>query len=376
VIIADDASDIRMLLRLSLGADGRFEVVGEAEDGAAAIALAERAQPDVVVLDLSMPVMDGLQAATAIRSRWPEMRIVVLSGFTAERMSERALACGADRYVEKGSAMKDLADTITALCPGRGVPDPRQRPAAAAVRPAGGSRHAPTAEVMTLVSHELQTPLSVLKGFAAVLRAGVDSMDREQILASAEAIERNADNLTALTRSFADARAVEDGLPGLVGGTVDLGRLAADVVGDLSVVTRPHCIGLRVRGTVEVHGDPVRLRQVLTNLLSNAVKFSPAESPIELETWASGTSAFLSVVDHGPGIPPEREHELFGKFCRLASSTKGTGLGLYISRGIARAHGGELTHHRNPSGGARFLLELPLSRTGPTPDLRSEPVGA
>lgn len=193
-----------------------------------------------------------------------------------------------------------------------------------------------------------------------MLRAGVDSMDREQIVASAWAIERSADNLTALTRSFADARAVEAWALGLMGATVDLGRLAAGVVGDLSTVTRPHPVGLRVRGTVEVRGDPVRLRQVLTNLLSNAAKFSPAGSPIELEVWTSEGTAFLSVVDHGPGVPPEREHELFGKFCRLASSAGGTGLGLYISKGIARAHGGDLTHHRGPSGGARFLLELPF----------------
>lgn len=361
VVIADDASDIRMLLRLSLGADGRFQVVGEAEDGAAAIALAEEAEPDVVVLDLSMPVMDGLQAAAAIRGRWPDMRIVVLSGFTAERMSERALACGADRYVEKGAAMKELADTIMGLCGDRGVPVPVPAERAAGTTDgAAGRAHQAPGEVMTLVSHELQTPLTALKGFAAVLRAGADSMDREQIVASAEAIERSADNLTALTRSFADARAVEAGALGLTGAPVDLGRLAADVVDDLSTVTRPHSVGLRVRGTVEVRGDPVRLRQVLTNLVSNAAKFSPAGSPIELEVWASEGTAFLSVLDHGPGVPPEREHELFGKFCRLASPAGGTGLGLYISRGIARAHGGDLTHHRGPSGGARLLLELPF----------------
>ncbi|MGH2689236.1 MAG: sensor histidine kinase [Actinomycetota bacterium] len=209
-----------------------------------------------------------------------------------------------------------------------------------------------------------------------MLRAGVDSMDREQILASAEAIERNADNLTGLTRSFADARAVQAGSLGLAGGTVDLGRLVADVVHDLSIVTQPHRICLRVRGRVEVHGDPVRLRQVLTNLLSNTAEFSPAGAPVELEVWASRASAFLSLVDHGPGVPPEREHELFGKSCRLDSSARGTGLGLYISRAIARAHGGDLTHHRSPSGSARFLLELPLTRTGPAQGLTSEPIGA
>jgi CheY-like chemotaxis protein len=361
VVIADDASDIRMLLRLSLSADGRFEVVGEAADGEVATVLTGLEKPDAVVLDLSMPVMDGLQAATAIRERWPHIRIVVLSGFTAERMSDRALACGADRYVEKGAAIRELADMIVNLC-GADAGDPLHRidtrPA-----PAGGTgpeHGATSADVMSLVSHELQTPLTALKGFAAVLKEGVDHMDREQIVASADAIERSADNLTALTRSFADARAVEAGSLGLVASAVDLGRLAAETVADLSTVTRPHAVALQLRGTVGVMGDPVRLRQIVTNLVSNAAKFSPPHAPIELEVWASGTTAFLAVVDHGGGVHPNREPELFGKFSRLESTTAGTGLGLYISRGIARAHGGDLTHHRAPTGGARFLLGLPL----------------
>ncbi|MGH2689237.1 MAG: response regulator, partial [Actinomycetota bacterium] len=113
-------------------------------------------RPDVVVLDLSMPVMDGLQAATAIRCRWPDMRIVILSGFTAERMSDRALACGADRYVEKGAAMKDLADTISGLCADRVFA--AEEPAGPATRRASGAHDGPSGDVMTLVSHELQTP--------------------------------------------------------------------------------------------------------------------------------------------------------------------------------------------------------------------------
>ena len=108
VAIVDDTEDMRMLLRLTLAKDGRFEIVGEASNGVEAIALAERSRPDAVVLDLSMPVMDGLQALPELRRLLPDAKIAVLSGFNASQMAHEALALGADDYVEKGAAFARL----------------------------------------------------------------------------------------------------------------------------------------------------------------------------------------------------------------------------------------------------------------------------
>lgn len=108
VLLADDTRDIRMLLRLRLENDGRFEVVGEAADGREAIKVANETQPDAIVLDLAMPVMDGLQALPEIRRCLPNARIIVLSGFNASEMADEALSLGADGYLEKGAAFNHL----------------------------------------------------------------------------------------------------------------------------------------------------------------------------------------------------------------------------------------------------------------------------
>lgn len=115
VIIADDSSDIRRMLRLSLDLEGDFEVVGEAEDGEEAVNLAARERPDAIVLDLAMPVMDGLQAIGHIRERSPLTRIVVLSGFNASQMAAEARTLGADAYLEKGTAFSDVATLLRGL---------------------------------------------------------------------------------------------------------------------------------------------------------------------------------------------------------------------------------------------------------------------
>lgn len=114
VVIADDADDIRFLLALRLKRDG-FDVVAEARTGTEAITAVEELAPDVVVLDLAMPVMDGLEAIPEIKRRLPEAKIVVLSGFEQDLLAKKALARGADAYMEKGAAMNDLGATISRL---------------------------------------------------------------------------------------------------------------------------------------------------------------------------------------------------------------------------------------------------------------------
>lgn len=112
VVLADDTAEYRLLLRIILEQDGRFEVVGEAADGAEAVRVTTAERPDVLVLDLSMPVMDGLQAIPGIRAGSPETVIVVLSGFARGQLDRQALARGATAYVEKGEAFSVIVSTL------------------------------------------------------------------------------------------------------------------------------------------------------------------------------------------------------------------------------------------------------------------------
>ena len=115
VVLADDTRDIRLLLSLALELAGGFEVVGEAADGSEAITQATVHQPDVVLLDLAMPVLDGLQALPQIREGAPDSLVVVLSGFGAEAMGEEAVRLGAATYVQKGVNPTELAEQLRAL---------------------------------------------------------------------------------------------------------------------------------------------------------------------------------------------------------------------------------------------------------------------
>jgi DNA-binding NarL/FixJ family response regulator len=115
VLVVDDAANLRELLTLLLDTEDDFEVIGTASDGKQALLVADALQPDIVLLDLAMPVMDGMQALPQLRSRLPGAIIVIFSGFEQAPLVDEALAAGADAYLEKGASVTQMVDLLREL---------------------------------------------------------------------------------------------------------------------------------------------------------------------------------------------------------------------------------------------------------------------
>lgn len=116
VVVADDADGVRELTCLLLEMDGDFQVVGRARDGAEAIEVARGAHPDLVLLDVSMPVMDGIAALPQLRSEHPGARLVLFTGFRESSLEREAQAAGADALIEKGVGVQTLVQRLRELC--------------------------------------------------------------------------------------------------------------------------------------------------------------------------------------------------------------------------------------------------------------------
>jgi DNA-binding NarL/FixJ family response regulator len=112
VLLCDDMQQVRLLLRTEMSLESDLEIVGEATNGAEAIELARESQPDVVVLDLTMPVMDGLEALPGIRAAAPAARVIMLSAHGASEMEARAVAAGASLYLEKTAATSEIVRAV------------------------------------------------------------------------------------------------------------------------------------------------------------------------------------------------------------------------------------------------------------------------
>ena len=111
-MICDDEPSLRELLRIALGLEHDLEVVAEAADGREALDLVERHRPDVILLDLAMPGMDGLEALPKLRKAAPETKVVIFSGFQESVLGRQARELGAVAYVEKGTDLAALAAAI------------------------------------------------------------------------------------------------------------------------------------------------------------------------------------------------------------------------------------------------------------------------
>jgi YesN/AraC family two-component response regulator len=115
VVVCDDVPELRRLLREVLEEDEGMHVVGEAADGRQAVEVIEQLQPDVVILDLSMPELDGLEAIPLIHRVAPAAEICIFSGFEEGKVAEIALRLKASRYVRKGAPLEDLRNAVREL---------------------------------------------------------------------------------------------------------------------------------------------------------------------------------------------------------------------------------------------------------------------
>lgn len=116
IVLCDDVDDFRTLVELVLSRTPGLQVVGHARDGREAIQVVASEQPDLLLLDLSMPHMDGMEALPLIRAAAPNTRVLVLTGFTSAALREQALACGACGFIEKGLPSVGLVAAVRAAC--------------------------------------------------------------------------------------------------------------------------------------------------------------------------------------------------------------------------------------------------------------------
>ena len=361
VLVVDDVPDIRKLIRLTLERGGPFSVVGEAGDGAEAISEAARLQPDIVLLDLSMPVMDGLEALPEILAASPQSKVLVLSGFTAGEMSDEALKRGASAYMEKGGIVGKLGPRLRELVPFRAVTfDDKEDDVA--TRIAVQAAKAPLAgDLMALLIRDLSRPLTVLHALASRLMRA-DELPPEAVRSALDAIAREARRLEEILRSYTDAGKLEVGGLDLALAPTNLSELIRDCIADIADLSSLHPVTVEVDDNVVVNVDATRIREVVLHLLSNAARFSPNYAPIEITSLSDDANFEVHVRDHGPGVPSEFHEKIFEKFGRVDPDAFSNGLGLYLARQIARAHGGDVFLASCDDTGCVFALRLRLAR--------------
>jgi signal transduction histidine kinase len=216
---------------------------------------------------------------------------------------------------------------------------------------------------ISVISHELKTPVALIKGYVSTLRREDAVWDRSVVQDSLAVIEDEADRLTELIENLLDASRLQAGALKINLCDVKIDTLAERMAKRFRTQTDQHKIVVDFPPDFPiVMADENRLEQVLSNLISNAIKYSTQGGEIRIGGQMRPDQIVVCVSDQGPGIAPEDLPHVFDRFYRSSDAkrnTKGAGLGLYLARAVIEAHGGRIWVDPRPGDGARICFSLP-----------------
>jgi signal transduction histidine kinase len=345
LLVAEDEDDLRGFI---VGVLKESYVVDAARDGAEALELLRQNRPDLVLTDVMMPEVSGLDLTRAIKED-PSLRHIPVILLTARGESEGALEgyeAGADDFVSKPFHTKVLQARIRAHLKMRGL----------SLQLADQARLASAGTLAAGLAHEVKNPLNAAVNAVRVLEEGGSSRVSNEKLMNVviDALARIDGIVSALD---AHARPAD-------GDDLTPCNVRVAIKSTLNLLEH------KLKDRVTVHQDyettedifaPARaFNQVLLNLVDNSIR-SGAEN-IWIELRQTNEQVSVAVADDGPGVPADVVHRIFDPFFTTRVEGDGTGLGLHLSRRIARECGGELRYEPRPGGGARFVMEIPVMK--------------
>ncbi|HAV64781.1 MAG TPA: hybrid sensor histidine kinase/response regulator [Verrucomicrobiales bacterium] len=377
VLVVDDIAPNRNLLRQTLEPRG-YEVL-LASNGLMALKVVERTQPDVILMDVNMPDMDGYEACRQLKSQADLATIPVIfitanddpeslvRGFEAggvdyiaKPFKEQEVLMRVETHVKIHMLTQALSDKNTEL-----EAEVKRRKAA---EDKANEANEAKSRFLSFISHEMRSPLNAIIGFSEEL---CDSLDQNgEQLEDAESIERSGKHLLGLINNLLDLSRIEAGKMPIHPEDFEPAELVRQLCHDAAPLVKAGDNQLVVESNGQVgtvHSDATKLKQVLLNLISNAGKFTKS-GEIKVVLSRQGTdSVRIDVRDSGIGMSPDELGRLFQAYNQASRKTSkrygGTGLGLVISRQYCRLLGGDLTATSQPGTGSVFTVTISTRAT-------------
>jgi two-component system, sensor histidine kinase and response regulator len=352
ILVVDDQPANIQIVGMVLGSLGH-EII-PAADGPTALKRAALRTPDLILLDLLMPGMDGFAVCGKLKENpdWKDIPIIFLSAADDKDLIVRALESGGVDYITKPFNQAELVSRV------------RTQLALKTARDHLAQLAEDKDELLGILAHDLKNSLGGIQISADLLHARVEKLNDERSLQLSENILRSATQSLAFVKEFlANVTAEHAVQPKLA--ALNLADAVTLAVKQYQEIARRK--GMKIEtafpsAPIVVLADASALDQVLDNLLSNALKFSPSGKRVVVEVRQNSHFAECVVHDEGPGFTDEDKKRMFHRYARLsARPTAGepsSGLGLSIVRKLVHAMNGELSCESQAGNGARFVIRL------------------
>lgn len=367
ILVVDDLPDNCFLIQALLQEEGYH--IDTVNSGRAALDYIEASPPDLLLLDVMMPGMDGYEVTRRIRenSSLPFMPILLITAHDQPSVAQ-GLDMGADEFIRKPVEVDELVARVRSLLRLKHSVDERDQIARQ------------REDFVSRLTHDLRTPLVAADRMLNLFQQGALGDLTPPMHEAIATMLRSNQNLLTMVNLLLEVYRYEAGRKTLVFSPVNLAQLSREVLDELQPLATDKGLGLNfaaqsgsAKTGFTVMGDRLELRRVLTNLIGNAIKFTDAGSiTVQLSESVHSTEAttatpivVLEVIDTGPGIPVEDLPKLFESFSTGSHRRAGSGLGLHLSRRIAEAHAGSITVKSQVGQGSRFIVQIPAQTEAP-----------
>jgi len=373
ILVVDDEREIRTILRQAISKFGGLQVE-TAESGEEALAKIRKNKFDLVLTDMKMPKMDGLQLVSEIAKIDPEMVTILMSGQGTVESALEAMRKGAHDFLAKPLNLPELIIRL------HKVLDEKQRfndlrgligqleKSILQLRKIDEIK----SEFVSIASHELRTPLAAIKNSVQLIlkgKTGAINEAQEKFLSMAE---RNINRLMNILSNLLDLSRIESGKIMIKIEELELRGVIDFILSSLRLHADAKFIHLEIEVPADlppVYGDREKVEQILTNLVGNALKFTPEGGEIVVSAKpydGDRRMMAIAVKDTGGGIPSDHLDKVFEKFHQVEGSLQrsvgGTGLGLAITKGLVEVHQGKIFVESEVGKGSTFTFTLPIAK--------------
>jgi two-component system NtrC family sensor kinase len=366
LLLVDDEDDFRNTLAKRLRKKGISPM--QAVNGEKAIAILENHRMDVVVLDVKMPGMDGVEVLGHIKKKYPKTEVIFLTGHAATQDGVEGIKTGAFDYLSKPIEFEHLFGKIKQAY--EKIKREEEKLKEAEFRKYMEEQMMTTERLASLgtlaagVAHEINNPLAIINESAGWLKLILSKeemagMPRKQDFEKAlNKIEKGVERAKRITCQLLGFAKKDDSVFAEVD-LVELVEEAAHLVKREAANKDIQIVREIAPDTGTIWSNAYQFRQVLINLLTNAIHATDAGGRIAIILEAVGDKVKLTVRDNGHGIPKENMKKIFEPFFSTKPPGEGTGLGLFVTRGIVEKLCGTIEVESRLGDGTRFYVNLP-----------------
>ena len=361
LLVVDDVQTNVLLLKALLGKEGYGILV--ANNGQEALEVIRNENPDLILLDVMMPVMDGFEVAERLKSEEfrCEIPIIFLTALDDTQSIVNGFKLGVGDFISKPFRKEELMVRIKhqlSLVAARRIIEEKNEELRKTI--AGRDK------MYSVIAHDLRSPMASMKMLLNTIMMSVekDKIDPD-IFDMLEMSNKTSEEVFSLLDNLLKWTKSQLGKLTVIPQKLDISGLADGVVEVMNSVAEVKHIKL-IRTDHEsffVYVDIEMIKSILRNLISNAVKFSNPDSEIKVGIKAEDGKVIVSVTDSGKGIKKEDQHKLLKDSTHFTTygtnSEEGSGLGLLLCRDFARKNGGELWFESEENLGSVFSFSLP-----------------